>query len=79
MRLQHYCLSTEDTTVAWIKRFILAEFKVRIVLEEVTGIKDRVEICREHRLSPQVLARLSGGTSFSRCRTHRACQWSRKM
>ena len=34
-----------------------AEFKARIVLEELTGIKDRAEICREHRLSPQVLAR----------------------
>jgi putative transposase len=27
------------------------------VLEELTGIRDRAEICREHRLRPQVLAR----------------------
>jgi transposase len=39
------------------RRQFTAEFKARIVLEELTGIKDRAEICREHRLSPQVLAR----------------------
>ena len=27
------------------------------MLEELTGIKDRAHICREHRLSPQILAR----------------------
>jgi transposase-like protein len=43
------------------RRRLTAEFKARIVLEEVTGIKDRVEICREHRLSPQVLARWREG------------------
>jgi transposase len=39
------------------RRQFTAEFKARIVLEELTGIRDRAEICREHRLSPQVLAR----------------------
>ena len=39
------------------RRQFTAEFKARMVLEELTGIKDRAEICREHRLSPQVLAR----------------------
>ena len=39
------------------RRQFTAEFEARIVLEELTGIKDRAEICREHRLSPQVLAR----------------------
>jgi len=39
------------------RRRFTAEFKARIVLEELTGIKDRAEVCREHRLSPQVLAR----------------------
>jgi transposase-like protein len=39
------------------RRQFTAEFKARIVLEELTGIKNRAEICREHRLSPQVLAR----------------------
>jgi transposase len=39
------------------RRQFTAEYKARMVLEELTGIKDRAEICREHRLSPQVLAR----------------------
>ena len=39
------------------RRQFTAEFKARIVLEELTGIKDRAQICRQHRLSPQVLAR----------------------
>ena len=39
------------------RRQFTAEFKARTVLEELTGIKDRAGICREHRLSPQVLAR----------------------
>lgn len=39
------------------RRQFTAEFKARIVLEELTGVKDRAEICRKHRLSPQVLAR----------------------
>ena len=43
------------------RRQFTAEFKARTVLEELTGIKDRAEICREHRLSPQVLARRREG------------------
>jgi transposase len=39
------------------RRKFSPEFKARVVLEELTGIKDRAEICREYRLRPQVLAR----------------------
>jgi len=39
------------------RRRFTAEFKAGVVLEDVSGIKDRAELCREHRLSPQVLAR----------------------
>lgn len=39
------------------RRRFTAEFKARVVLEDLSGIKDRAELCREHRLSPQVLAR----------------------
>ena len=28
-----------------------------MVLEELTGVKDKAEICREHQLRPQVFAR----------------------
>jgi len=33
------------------------EFKARVVLQELTGVKSADEICREHDLEPQVLAR----------------------
>jgi transposase-like protein len=33
------------------------EFKARVVLEELTGVKTAAQICREHQLSPQVFAR----------------------
>ena len=33
------------------------EFKARVVLEDLTGVKSAAEICREHSLSSQVLAR----------------------
>jgi transposase-like protein len=39
------------------RRKFSPEFKARVVLEELTGVKDRAEICREYRLRPQVLAR----------------------
>jgi len=38
------------------RRQFTPEFKARMVLEELTGIKDQPDICREHRLSPQALA-----------------------
>ena len=38
-------------------RTFTPEFKAQVVLEELTGVKDKAEICREHRLRPQVLAR----------------------
>ena len=34
------------------------EFKARAVLEELTGVKDKAEICRECGLQPQILSRM---------------------
>ena len=39
------------------RRTFTPEFKVQVVLEELTGIKDKAEICREHQLRPQVFTR----------------------
>jgi hypothetical protein len=38
-----------------------SEFSARVALEELTGIKDEAEICREHRLPPGVFARWGEG------------------
>ncbi len=39
------------------RRAFTPEFKARVVLEELSGVKDRAEICREYRLGPQVFSR----------------------
>ena len=39
------------------RRTFTPEFKTRIVLEELTGVKDKAKICREYRLQPQVFSR----------------------
>jgi transposase-like protein len=39
------------------RRTFRPEFKAQVVLEDLTGVKSAAEICREHRLSPQVLSR----------------------
>jgi transposase len=39
------------------RRTFAPEFKARLVLEELTGVKSAAEICREHRLKPQVFSR----------------------
>ena len=39
------------------RRSFTADFKARVVLEDLTGIKDRNELCREHHLRPQLLSR----------------------
>jgi transposase-like protein len=39
------------------RRAFTPEFKVRVVLEELSGVKDKAEICREYRLRPQVFSR----------------------
>jgi len=39
------------------RRAFTPEFKARVVLEELTGVKDKAEICREYRLRPQVFSR----------------------
>jgi len=39
------------------RRTFTPEFKAQVVLEELSGIKDRAEICREYRLRPQVFSR----------------------
>ena len=39
------------------RRKFTPEFKAKVVLEELTGVKQQAEICREHRLSRQVFSR----------------------
>lgn len=39
------------------RRAFTPEFKARVVLEELTGVKDKAEVCREYRLRPQVFSR----------------------
>jgi transposase-like protein len=39
------------------RRTFIPEFKTRIVLEELTGVKDKAGICRECRLQPQAFLR----------------------
>ena len=39
------------------RREFTPEFKAQVVLEELTGVKDKVEICREYRLSRQLFSR----------------------
>jgi len=39
------------------RRTFIPEFKAQVVLEELTGVKDKAEICREYRLRPQVFSR----------------------
>jgi len=39
------------------RRTFTPEFKARIVLEELTGVKDKAEVCREDRLQPPVFSR----------------------
>ena len=39
------------------RRKFTPDFKARVVLEELTGVKSKAEICREHQLKPQVLSR----------------------
>ena len=39
------------------RRAFTPEFKAQVVLEELTGVKDQTEICREHRLRSQVFSR----------------------
>lgn len=39
------------------RRTFTSDFKAQVVLEDLTGVKSPAEICREHQLNPQVLAR----------------------
>ena len=39
------------------RRTFTPEFKAQVILEELTGIKDKADICREYQLRPQVLFR----------------------
>ena len=39
------------------RRAFTPEFKAQVVLEELTSVRDRAEICREYRLRPQVFTR----------------------
>lgn len=39
------------------RRAFTPGFKAQVVLEELIGIGDRAEVCREYRLRPQVFSR----------------------
>jgi len=39
------------------RRTFTPDFKARVVLEELTGLKSKAEVCREHRLKPEVFSR----------------------
>jgi transposase len=39
------------------RRKFTPEFKAQVVLEELTGLKSKGEICREYQLKPQVFTR----------------------
>jgi len=39
------------------RRIFDPDFRATIVLQELTGVKSAVEVCREHQLSSQVFAR----------------------
>lgn len=39
------------------RRKFTAEFKAQVVLDLVSGAKSAAELCREHQLNPQLLAR----------------------
>jgi transposase len=39
------------------RRAFTPQFKAQVVLEEITGLKDKAEICREYRLGSQVFSR----------------------
>lgn len=39
------------------RRKFTPEFKAQVVLEELTGLKSKAEICREYQLKPQVFTR----------------------
>ena len=39
------------------RRTFTPDFKAQVVLEELTGLKSKAEVCREHRLKPEVFSR----------------------
>jgi len=39
------------------RRTFTPEFRTQVVLEELAGVKDKAEICREYRLRPRVFSR----------------------
>lgn len=38
------------------RRVFTPDFKARVVLEEISGLKSAAQICREHRLSSQLFS-----------------------
>ncbi len=36
------------------RRVFTPDFKAQVVLEELRGVKDRADLCREHQLSPGI-------------------------
>jgi len=38
------------------RRHFTAEFKAKIILEVISGVKPAAEVCREHSIKPQLLS-----------------------
>jgi transposase len=49
----------EDVRMGTRRRFT-PEFKARVILELISGVKTLAEACREYQLKPQLLARWKG-------------------
>ena len=44
------------STTSYKRRAFTAEFKAQVVLSLLSGLNTQAELCREHQLSPNVLA-----------------------
>ena len=43
------------------QRTFTPDLKAQVVLEELTGMKSKAEVCRKHRLKPKVFSHWRGG------------------
>ena len=48
------------------RRTFKPEFKARVVLEGLTGVKSTAEICRKHQAKPPTHGRAFGGRTFGK-------------
>ena len=52
-----YNQSKKGVSLMASRRTFKPEFKAKVVLAELSGVKSAAEVCREHRLKPQVFSR----------------------